>query len=374
MRTVDSLVIGGGIAGLSLAARCVAHGSVVVLEAESAPGYHSSGRSVAHAHFGLGDDVIRALTALSMERLAEVPADGNAPAGVVHPALHIASADDLDALDELEVQHSLFAASFEWIDRATAQEMVPVLKDSSVEAAVIDHGALRLDADAMLQGHVRTIRTNGGQVVCGSPVTAITRKGEGWMVDTASGGYLASRIVNAAGAWADVIATMAGASQINLEPRRRTVISFDGPEGQDVSNWPFIKTVGEGFYMLPEGSGRLLGSAMDATPCEPCDAAAEEFDIATAAHRIEQATALRIARIHHSWAGLRSFAPDERPVVGYAPEVPGFFWFAGQGGFGLQTSPALADLGEHLLFGTPLPPEFTRYGLTPEPFGPARFR
>ncbi|UIP06012.1 FAD-binding oxidoreductase [Erythrobacter sp. SDW2] len=371
---VDTLVIGGGIAGLSLAARCVKHGSVVVLEAESAFGYHSSGRSVAHAHFGLGDDVIRALTALSMERLAEVPEDGSPPAGVVHPSLHIASADDLDALDELEAQHRRFATNFYRIGGIEAQDMVPVLTDWSVNEAVLDYAALKLDADVMLQGHIRAVRSGGGQMHCSSQVKAIVCSNGGWVVETTSESYRAARIVNAAGAWADVIADMAGVSQIKLEPRRRTVISFDGPSGQDISNWPFIKTVGEGFYMLPEGAGRLLASSMDATPCEPCDAAPEELDIATAAHRVEEGTTLEIRRIHHSWAGLRSFARDERPVVGFAPDAPGFFWFAGQGGFGLQTSPALADLGEHLLFGTPLPEEFAGFGLSPELLSPDRLR
>lgn len=373
MRSVDTLVIGGGIAGLSIAARCVAHGSVVVLEAESAPGYHSSGRSVAHAHYGLGDDVIRALTALSMERLAEVPGDGSPPAGVVHPSLHIASGSELDALQELEDQHSRFASDFERIGTSEALALVPALREEAVAAALIDRAALKLDADAMLQGHIRTIKTHGGELRCNAPVIGLVREGDGWTVDTASESYHAKRVVNAAGAWADAIADMAGVARINLQPRRRTVISFDGPAGEGIAHWPFTKTVGEGFYMLPEGSGRLLASPMDATPCEPCDAAPEEIDIATAAHRVEQATTLEIRRIRHSWAGLRSLAPDERPVVGFAPDAAGFFWFAGQGGFGLQTSPALADIGEHLLFGTPLPDEFARYALTPEPFSPARF-
>lgn len=373
MRSVDTLVIGGGIAGLSIAARCVAHGSVVVLEAESAPGYHSSGRSVAHAHFGLGDEVIRALTALSMERLAEVPEDGSPPAGVVHPSLHIARVSELDALQELEEQHRRFASDFERIGTAEALALVPALREEAVAAALIDRGALKLDVDAMLQGHIRTIKTHGGELRCNAPVIGLVREGDGWTVDTASESYHAKRVVNAAGAWADAIAEMAGVARINLQPRRRTVISFDGPTGEDIAHWPFTKTVGEGFYMLPEGSGRLLASAMDATPCEPCDAAPEEIDIATAAHRVEEATTLEIRRIHHNWAGLRSFAPDERPVVGFAPDAPGFFWFAGQGGFGLQTSPALADIGEHLLFGAPLPEEFARYSLTPEPISPARF-
>ncbi|WP_284125154.1 NAD(P)/FAD-dependent oxidoreductase [Parerythrobacter aestuarii] len=373
MRTVDTIVIGAGIAGLSLAARCVQHGSVVVLEAESAPGYHSSGRSVAHAHFGLGDEVVRALTALSMARLAQVPQDGSPPAGTVHPSLHIADAGQLAALDELEAQHQRYAADFERIGTAEAQALVPILKREAAAGALLDRAALKLDADTMLQGHLRAVRAGGGELVADARVLSVARDGDGWNVGTAGENYMAKRIVNAAGAWVDVVAAMAGVATIGLEPRRRTVISFDGPAGEDIAHWPFTKTVGEGFYMLPEGTGRLLASPMDATPCEPCDAAPEEIDIATGAHRVEQATTLEIRRIHHSWAGLRSFAPDERPVVGFAADAPGFFWFAGQGGFGLQTSPALADIAEALLFGLEWPDEFERYDLSPEQFSPARF-
>lgn len=373
MRSVDTIVIGAGIAGLSLAARCAKRGSVVVLEAESAVGYHSSGRSVAHAHFGLGDDIIRALTAISMDRLAEIPNDGSASAATLHPTLHIASAEYLAALDELERQHQRIGRSIRRLDSAAAQAIVPILRSETVAAALLDETSLKLDADAMLQGHVRSIRTNGGEIVARSPVLSMALEGDRWIVDTAASSYRTRSIVNAAGAWAEVVAQMAGIAGIGLEPRRRTVISVDGPAGHDISNWPFTKTVGEGFYLLPEGAGRLLASSMDATPCEPCDAAPEELDVAVAAHRLEEATTLEIRRIHHSWAGLRSFAPDERPVVGFAPDAPGFFWFAGQGGFGLQTSPALADVGEHLLFGTPLPQEFAGYGVSCEMFSPARF-
>ncbi|WP_435417838.1 FAD-dependent oxidoreductase [Parerythrobacter aurantius] len=373
MQDVDVIVVGGGIAGLSLAARCTAHASVTVLEAEAAVGFHSSGRSVAHAHFGLGDDVIRALTALSMGRLAERPIDGSAPAGTVHPTLHIASADQQAALDQLECDHLRVGRTMRRLNTGGARALVPILREEAVVAALIDETSLKLDADAMLQGHVRTLRSGGGELVLGAAVSAVSRDGNRWTVETKNASYSARFLVNAAGAWADRLAAMAGVTPIGLQPRRRTVIALDGPDGQDIMHWPFTKTVGEGFYLLPEGSGRLLASSMDATPSEPCDAAPEELDIAVAAHRIEEATTLQIRRIHHSWAGLRSFVADERPVVGFAPDAAGFFWFAGQGGFGLQTSPALADLGEALLFGVELPAEWEVHGLAPGLFSADRF-
>lgn len=210
MRSVDTIVIGAGIAGLSLAARCAMRGSVVVLEAESAVGYHSSGRSVAHAHFGLGDDIIRALTAISMDRLAEIPNDGSASAATLHPTLHIASAEYLAALDELERQHQRIGRSIRRLDSAAAQAIVPILRSETVAAALLDETSLKLDADAMLQGHVRSIRTNGGEIVARSPVLSMALEGDRWIVDTAASSYRTRSIVNAAGAWAEVVAQMAG--------------------------------------------------------------------------------------------------------------------------------------------------------------------
>lgn len=376
MREVDICVIGGGIAGLSLAARCAAHGATLVLEAESLPGYHSSGRSVAFAHYGLGNPAVRALTALSMEALAAPGQDGRAPAASIHPALHIASAHEIAQLDALEDIHALYKCDYARISAAEAREFLPVLKtgpDHCAEA-LIDHGSLKLDADAMLQNALRELRARGGELVSDARVAAIRREGERWVIEAGNTSVRARQIVNAAGAWADVIAAMAGAQPIGLEPRRRTVISFAGPAGVDVLRWPFVKTVGEGFYMLPEGTGRLLASPMDQTPTAPCDAAPEELDVATIAHRIEQASELTISRIEHSWAGLRSFAGDELPVVGYDEACPAFFWFAGQGGAGLQIAPALAEIGEALLFGLEWRSEWSEVGLAPAQFAPARLR
>ena len=187
--------------------------------------------------------------------------------------------------------------------------------------------------------------------MCGARVKTISHKDDHWQVETETGSFTAPIVVNAAGAWADEIAKLAGTQSIGIEPRRRTVIAFASPEGIPTANWPFVKTVGEGFYLLPEGSQQLLASPQDEGKSEPCDAAPEEIDIATIAHRIEEATTLKITRIAHSWAGLRSFAPDELPVVGFAPEAPDFFWFAGQGGYGFQTSPAASQLLCDLVVG-----------------------
>lgn len=364
MQTADVVVIGGGIAGLSIAARMAEHARVVVLEGESAPGYHASGRSVAFAHYGLGETVVRTLTALSMAELAEH--------GSLHAALHIADAGDVAALDELEDVHRQFGCDYSRVGPEEAQALMPVLKPEACHAALVDHGSLKLDTNAMLQAHAASLKAAGGTLVTGAQVSAIARDGDGWRVATSAGDFAAPILVNAAGAWADVIAQMAGVTPVGIEPRRRTVISFAAPEGEDVSLWPFTKTVGEGFYLLPEGRGQLLASSMDQTPSDPCDAAAEELDKAIAADRVEQATTLPIRRISNSWAGLRSFAPDELPVIGPATGAPGFIWCAGQGGAGFQTSPALSRIAAAAALGLPFPADCAEAGLSFATFAPAR--
>jgi D-arginine dehydrogenase len=250
---------------------------------------------------------------------------------------------------------------------------MPILKPEACAAALIDHGSLKLDTNAMLQAHVATIRAHRGAVIPQARVALIRHERGRWVAVRADGTrHAAPVLVNAAGAWADVIAKMAGVRPIGIEPRRRTVISLPGPEGVDVSAWPFTKTVGEGFYMLPEGRGQLLASSMDQTPSEPCDAAAEELDKAIAADRVEQATTLAIRRISHSWAGLRSFASDELPVIGAAAGAPGFIWCAGQGGAGFQTAPALSRIAAAAALGLPFPEDVAAAGLSFEAFAPGR--
>lgn len=365
METAAVVVIGGGIAGLSVAARLAPHVRVVVLEAESAPGYHASGRSVAFAHYGLGNGPVRDLTALSMGALAAH--------GSVHPALHIASEAQTGMLDDLEAVHRHYRCHYTRVGAAGAQALMPALREEACVAALVDHGSLKLDTHAMLQAHVAALRAHGGKLVTGARVHAIERAGDCWRIRTSNGVFGAAVIVNAAGAWADEVARMAGAVPIGIAPRRRTVISFAAPEGKDVSRWPFTKTVGEGFYILPEGRGQLLASSMDEGESTPCDAAAEELDKAVAADRVEQATTLAIRRIGHAWAGLRSFAPDEVPVVGEAAGARGFFWCAGQGGAGFQTSPALSRIAAAAVLGEPFPADCAAAGLSPEVFAPARF-
>jgi D-arginine dehydrogenase len=205
---------------------------------------------------------------------------------------------------------------------------------------VVDHSGRRLDADALQQSYLRAVRQAGGETVGRARVAAIVRDGSAWLVATETGErYAAPVLINAAGAWADAVATMAGVRPVGVEPKRRTIIVFDGPEGVDVSRWPFTKTAVDDFYMIPE-AGRLLASPVDEIPSEPVDAQPDEYDVALAAWKVEQYTSLAVPRIHHRWAGLRSFVRDRVPTAGFAPDAEGFMWLAGQGGCGLQTAPA----------------------------------
>jgi len=374
MRAIDILVIGGGIAGLSAAARLARHGATAVIEAEQAVGFHSSGRSATFCHFGIGGDLVRRLTAMSREAFALDP--GDPPVARTHPALFIARAGEEGRLDALARAMALHVADAERIAGDDLTAIVPVLRtgEDGFVAGLLDHRAFKLDSDALLQSHVRALRAAGGEIGLASPAHAIRREGERWIVDTPGESYSARNIVNAAGAWADEIARRAGVAPLGLRPLRRTIIQFHAPDGIDVSAWPFTKTVGEGFYFLPEGPARLLTSPMDETPTDPCDAQPEEEDIALAAWRVEQGTTMTIRHIEHKWSGLRTFSPDNAPVAGFAPDAAGFFWLAGQGGVGLQTSPAMAMAAEAKVVGLDWPEELRASGIEAEELGVQRLR
>lgn len=363
------MVVGAGIAGFSAAARLSAHGTVVVCEAESAPGTQASGRSAAFAHFDMDQPIVRALTAASMVPLRDA-------GSIVHPALFIALEGQANMLATLEGNYREWAPHAERLDTVAAQALVPVLKAGSegIVGALLDTQGLKLDAHMLLEGHRRMLRANGGELAIDAPVTALHRKGDRWIVDTPGQSFSARIVINAAGAWVDQVAALAGLMPIGIQPFRRTVITFDTPAGIDVSAWPFTKTVGPGFYFEPEGRGRLLACPMDETPSEACDAQPEEEDVALAAWRVEQSTTLEIRRIESKWAGLRSFVPDNRPVAGFDPAAPGFFWLAGQGGFGLQTSPAMAMAAEALATGSRWPEELQAVDVTSEQLSPVRLR
>lgn len=355
--TSDILIIGGGVAGLSAGAALAPHGKVIVLEAEEAVGFHSSGRSATLLHYALGDRLIRALT-LASRPFFEKPPEGfsDAPLAGPMPVLVHARADERAALDQLDADIAPFAR-LDRLDSAGLHEACPLLRigPGGSEHGLIDRTGLKLDGNALLQGFVRQLQNRGGEVRTGERIASIRRERGTWAVQTERGEeFSAGILINAAGAWADAVAALAGVQPVGIQPMRRTIIVFDAPDGIDVSGLPFTKTIGDELYFGRE-AGRIFASPMDEVPTNPCDAQPDEYEMALAAYRVEERTQAKVERIVHRWAGLRSFAPDRHPVVGFAPDAEGFFWLAGQGGAGLQTSPAVADIVASLIGGAAWP-------------------
>lgn len=371
MSSSDILVIGGGIAGLSAASALSRHAKVTVLEAEEAVGYHSSGRSATMLHYALGDPHVRALT-LASRGFFEEPQPDFTDISLGHrmPVLIHAREDELESLRALDAAIAPFA-SMEHVEEAGILELCPVIRTGmgGAVAGLVDRNGIRLDTHALLQGHVHVLRRNGGEIVTSARVARIEQEVNDWTVTSDRNFQYSARIViNAAGSWADTIAALAGLGHLGLTPLRRTIITFDGPEGADTSAWPFAKTVGDDLYFAPE-SGRLFASPMDEIPDEPCDAQPDEYEVALAAHRVEQRTTMQVSRVHSRWAGLRTFAPDRHLIAGFDPRAESFFWLAGQGGYGFQTSPVMARVVESLVAGTSWPID----AVTADELSPARF-
>lgn len=366
MSGADFLIVGGGVAGLSAGARLGRHGKVVVIEAEEAIGIHASGRSATFSHFGIGNQVVRALTAGSRPFFLE--AEGALCRR--SPALFVATEEMRPALEALGRDMAEFTDGLQATDEAEMGRLFPPLRTGgdAIVAGLLYADGLRLDSDAMLQTFARVIRDTGGEVLTGRRIEAIE---PGWSVRAASERWTAPILIDAAGAWADSVAALAGVRPLGLTPLRRTIIVVDPPAGAEVSGWPFVKTAVDDFYILPE-SGRLMASPVDEIESSPCDAQPEEYDVALAASKVERYTTLRVDRIRHKWAGLRTFTPDRTPIAGFDPEASGFFWLAGQGGFGLQTAPAMAEAAEALVVGGAWPEALAALGVTSDSIAPRR--
>ena len=367
----DVLIIGSGVAGLSLAAALVPKRKVLVLEAEDAVGYHSSGRSAAFSHFGIGNHIVRTLTAASRSYFQEEKA-GETPLARFAPALFVATTDMEPALAELGTIMSAHTSEVRTCGEAEMRSLFPPLRigPDAITGALLDPHGMRLDSAALLQFYARQVNKNG-QVLTGQRIEFIDATSAGWEVRTTSGRRTAEILANAGGAWADRLAQLAGVAPLGLTPLRRTVIVVDPPEGADVRDWAFVKTAVDDFYILPEG-GRLMASPVDEVPTDPCDAQPEDYDMALAAAKVEHYTTLPVRRIAHRWAGLRTFAADRSPVVGFDPRMPNFFWCAGQGGFGLQTAPALSAAAASLLLGEEWPQPLAAQGVHPHELTPER--
>ena len=370
----DFLIIGGGIAGASIGFRLARHGRVILLERESQPGYHSTGRSAALFAESYGPRQVRALT-LASRAFFDAPPAGFADHPLLSPrgVLIVATQGQEARLSaDWEVLRTVSGA-MRLLRGKEACAMVPVLRPEKVIGAIHDPGAADIDVDALHQGYLRGLRRDGGMVVCGVEVTALRRDGGRWLLDAGGQRYAAAVVVNAAGAWADEVARRDGVAPIGLTPKRRSAFTFAAPEGLDTRRWPLATGIEEDWYFKPD-AGMLLGTPANADPVEPHDVQPEELDIATGIHRIEQMTTLEIRRPARTWAGLRSFVADGDLVGGFDPAAPGFFWLAAQGGYGIQTSPAMGEACAALARGRPIPPRIADFGLSAEMLGPARLR
>jgi D-arginine dehydrogenase len=353
---VDFAVVGGGIAGVSVAAELAERGaSVTVLEQEDRLAHHSSGRSAATFLESYGSPEIRALTRASRRDL-DLVEPGEAPLLTHRPLLWVAAAANVSIVDDLVAGEPLLRA----VEPDEARSLCPVLRAEWLAAAAIEEGAQDLDVAGLFDRYRRRAMRAGVVMRTGAGVTSGVRVGDGWRLHTTGGAVEAAVVVNAAGAWADSLATALGMAAVGLRPLRRTVAIVSSDQVR--RDWPFVGEVSDTFYFRPEGDALLLSPA-DETPSAPVDARVSTEDVALALERANEATTLNLRHVRTSWAGLRTFAADRNPVVGPDPSQPGFFWLAGQGGYGMQTAPALARLAAAVLVGEPVPADLTGQGL-----------
>jgi D-arginine dehydrogenase len=369
----DFLVIGAGLAGASAAYELAAHGSVTVMETENRPGYHSTGRSAALYTRHFGGPTVRKLNA------AGLPFFTNPPPGFAeHPLLTprggmtVGNSDERGEIDKLLALGAEDGSIVE-LTKAQAMQRAPFLRPEAFAYATYEAGIQDMDVAATHQGFLRSLKARGGKVICDVPVQRLERIGRAWHAASDNTLVRAPIVVNASGAWADVVACMAGAKPVGLVPKRRTAIQVDLPNGTDTRSWPVVDEAGYGCYCKPE-VGRIMASPADATPSEPCDAQPDDYDVAVIADWLERWTTVPVRRISHRWAGLRCFVADESPVAGFDDMVPGFFWLCGQGGYGIMLAPTLARVTAQLVVHGSLPADVAEAGVTATELAPDRCR
>lgn len=357
----DIIVVGAGIAGASVAAHLAETHKVAILEMEDRPGFHTTGRSAAMYEPNYGPPPILALTRAARRHFD----DG----GYLSPraTLFFAPGDQHQNFERLmSVQMGMREISL-----ADAHTLFPLLRDGYATHAVLDPGTAAIDVDLLHQDYLKLFRQRGGTVICGHPVSAL-KPGAPWRVTAGGDTFRARIIINAAGAWGDAVARLAGANTIGLQPKRRSIAVVAGPVGHEISDWPMVGDVGETWYCKPQ-SGKFLVSPADATPVDPHDAYADDMALAEGIDRLQQAAHIEVTRIEHTWGGLRSFAPDGNPVVGYDRSVEDFFWLIGQGGYGIQTAPALSRLAAAWVRGETAPTDILAEGLDLKDIARQRF-
>jgi len=364
-------IVGAGIAGASAGYNLAAAGPTLLIERENQPGYHSTGRSAALYTETYGNRVIRAIT-IASRPFFEAPPPGFTEHPLLGPrgTLVIARADQRKKLEAALAESTAIQPAVIGVDSKRAIEYCPAIKPDYIDSAFYEEDARDMDVHAIHQGYLRSFRAAGGRLICDAEVLALRRDGAAWTIETRAGTFTADIVINAAGAWADVLARMAGVKPIGLVPKRRTAMTVEGVG--DFRRWPAVIDVDEQFYWKPD-AGQLILSPADETPLEPQDVQPDELDVALCVDRVERASTMSIKRIARKWAGLRSFVPDKTPVAGFAPGAPGFFWLAGQGGYGIMTSPAMGRISAALAQGKAMPADIAARGVTAADFLPARF-
>jgi D-arginine dehydrogenase len=346
--TLDAIVIGAGIAGATVAAHLAEDRRVALVEAEEAAGYHSTGRSAAIWILNYGPPDVRVLTGLSRP-FFEHPPEGFADAPILspRPVVFLAPPDQTEHLGRLLADGSgLRETSIEEMRR-----MIPALRPEYAVQAAIEEDAFDMDVAALHQGFLRMLKARGGMLALRSRTGQIERRDGAWHVETSGGGsFMAPVVVNCAGAWGDVVAAQAGIRPLGLVPKRRTGCVID-PVPYQVREWPMVNDVDHTWYIRPEARTKLMVSPADETDIHAHDVQPGELDVAIAIDRMQQAMDIEVRRVEHSWAGLRTFTPDRSLAFGWDPDATGFFWCVGQGGYGIQTSPAAGRLVADVIAG-----------------------
>lgn len=370
---LDFVVVGAGIAGASLAYRLAEAGSVLLLEQESQPGYHATGRSAAMFMESYGTPAVRALTRAS-RAFYDNPPDGFCEGSLLSPrgVIYLAGPEDGSLLDGTYEALAATGGVVGRIGAADILRLVPALREERVLAGVLESDAMDIDVHSLHQGFLRGMRRRGGSLRSNAQVVRGQRLDGAWLLTLANGDQVRARsVINSAGAWADEVAGVFGVARIGLEPRRRTAFTFDGPPAMEFSGWPVVCGIREDYYFKPD-AGRLLGSPSNADPTVPHDVVPEELDVATGIFHIERVSRMTIRRPHRTWAGLRSFVRDGDLVIGWDQQCDGFFWLAGQGGYGIQTAAAASELAAALVLGRAVPEPMARHGVHAEHVSPGR--
>ncbi len=373
MLETDFLIVGAGIAGASIAYRLAPSARVTLIDMEEQAGYHTTGRSAAFYAETYGGPLIQPFTSASKSFFHKPPCGfSDVPLISELGAIHVFHEGQENEAEALYASLCCALPNVRMLSCADVMAFLPQLREEYVAGGIYDPDCSSLDVAALHQGFLRSAKNDGAKLIAGAPLERATVEGGRWHVKTAGGDIWARTIINAAGAWADEVARCCDVMPLGLQPLRRTVVTIDKPDGLPFEKGsPIVMPVGEEYYFKPEGNGYLL-SPGDEVLMPPCDVQPEHEDVALAVHQFEQATGATVRRVEAKWAGLRTFAKDRAPVIGFASDTEQFFWSVGQGGFGIQTAPAWSELAAALLLNKDVPESLSGFGVEAAAYAPAR--